>query len=126
MMISLIKDGRLGETQTDEEGERLHAVLPKSLIKGWSNVLKEFQLFNIKWLVVVESKERSRTTETDSVLTFIVRTIVTPVLNPSFPLEALRFDRCCCYGRWEGRSKEMLTKHGKELKRLVIVLEDTG
>ncbi|MED6146284.1 hypothetical protein PIB30_033109 [Stylosanthes scabra] len=39
------------------KGERLHAVVPWSLLKRWGNVLKEFQLFNMKWLYVVEMAE---------------------------------------------------------------------
>ncbi|MED6147810.1 hypothetical protein PIB30_047207 [Stylosanthes scabra] len=41
------------------EGERLHAVVPWSLLKRWGNMLKEFQLFNMKWLYVVEMTELS-------------------------------------------------------------------
>ncbi|MED6211476.1 hypothetical protein PIB30_074002, partial [Stylosanthes scabra] len=125
----------------DSKGERMHAVLPRSLLKRWGKVLKEFHLFNMRWFVVVEDKLKSKTTGTDIVLTFSNKTQVTPLTNPSFPLEALRlkpigdllqaeriddaelFDVVALVvGREDPR--EMLTKQGKELKRLQIVVED--
>ncbi|MED6132765.1 hypothetical protein PIB30_021892 [Stylosanthes scabra] len=74
----------------DSKGDRLHAILPRSLIKRWGQVLKEFHMFNMRWFVVIESRAVSRTTEFDLYLTISNRTRVTPVVNSSFPLEALR------------------------------------
>ncbi|MED6197761.1 hypothetical protein PIB30_059638, partial [Stylosanthes scabra] len=74
----------------DGKGDRLHAVLPHSLISTWGQVLAEFKFFNMRFFIVVENSLRSRSTTTNLVLTFYNRTVVTPVLNPTFPLEALR------------------------------------
>ncbi|MED6137560.1 hypothetical protein PIB30_066102 [Stylosanthes scabra] len=134
----------------DRKGERMHAVLSRSLLKRWGKVLKEFHLFSMRWFVVVEDKLKSKTTETDMVLTFSNKTQVTPLANPSFPLEALRmkpigdllqaekiddaemFDKFTFSGFLHVVAlvvgsedpREMLTKQGKELKRLQIIVED--
>ncbi|MED6160407.1 hypothetical protein PIB30_051279 [Stylosanthes scabra] len=154
----------------DSKGERLHAVVPDWLINRWKNVLKEFTMFNMKWFLVAEDKLKSRTTETDMFLLFFNRTEVTTVVNPPFPLEALRLKPineilqaqridsaelfCGCSVKssftfrklFQGNGcsrndvlfpdvvalvvgkedpREMLSKTGKELKRLAIVIEDT-
>ncbi|MED6210265.1 hypothetical protein PIB30_062608 [Stylosanthes scabra] len=125
----------------DSKGERMHAVLSRSLLKRWGKVLKEFHLFNMRWFVVVVDNLKLKTTETNMVLTFSNKTQVTPLANPSFPLEALRmkpigdllqaekiddaemFDVVALVvGREDPR--EMLTKQEKELKRLQIIVED--
>ncbi|MED6189674.1 hypothetical protein PIB30_098367 [Stylosanthes scabra] len=74
----------------DSKGDRLHAVLPRSLISRWGPILAEFKLFNMRFFIVVENSMRSRTIATNLSLTFYNRTVVSPVLNPTFPLEALR------------------------------------
>ncbi|MED6135933.1 hypothetical protein PIB30_051379 [Stylosanthes scabra] len=95
----------------------------------------------MKWFVVVEDKLKSKTTESDMVLTFSNKTQVTSLANPTFPLEALRlkpigdllqaerlddaelFDVVALVAGREDR-RDLLTKQGKELKRLQIVIED--
>ncbi|MED6148627.1 hypothetical protein PIB30_054798 [Stylosanthes scabra] len=74
---------------------------------------------------------KSRTTETDLVLTFSNKTQVTPVANPSFPLEALRLKSIGDLLQAERiddaeflDSRDMLTKKGEELKKLAIIVED--
>ncbi|MED6111168.1 hypothetical protein PIB30_049924 [Stylosanthes scabra] len=59
----------------DSKGYRLHAVLPRSLLKRWGGVLGEFKMFNMRSFTVVENKPRSRTTETNYHLTFFNRMI---------------------------------------------------
>ncbi|MED6221563.1 hypothetical protein PIB30_056001 [Stylosanthes scabra] len=123
------------------EGDRLHAVLPRPLLTRWGRVLSEFKMFNMRRFIVVDSVLKSRTTETNLVLTFSNRTVVTPVANPSFPLEALRlraisdiltaerineaetFDVVALVVG-KGDPREMQSKTGKDLKRLLIVVED--
>ncbi|MED6135695.1 hypothetical protein PIB30_049096 [Stylosanthes scabra] len=53
----------------DRKGDRLHALLPCSLFKGLRDMINEFQLYNMRWLIVAEDKTRSKTTESDLVLT---------------------------------------------------------
>ncbi|MED6107641.1 hypothetical protein PIB30_015814 [Stylosanthes scabra] len=47
-------------------------------------------MFNMRSFIVVENNMKSRTTETNYVLTFSNRTAVKPVANSSFLLRALR------------------------------------
>ncbi|MED6165934.1 hypothetical protein PIB30_104364, partial [Stylosanthes scabra] len=111
------------------------------LILQDSKVLTKFKLFNMRSFIVIEKSMRSRTTRTNLVLTFSNRTIVTRVLNPTFPLEALRLREighilctdgineaaiflCGSIGRRKEGPRDMLTKTGKELKRLAIIVED--
>ncbi|MED6114506.1 hypothetical protein PIB30_080887 [Stylosanthes scabra] len=126
----------------DSKGERLHAVVPRLLIKKWGNVLKEFHMFNIKFLIGLDNLVKSRTTESDLVLTFPNRSQVTSIVNRTFLLEALRLKPINNLLQAERIDKaklfldivalvvskqdlrEMLTKYGKISQRLIIVLED--
>ncbi|MED6175912.1 hypothetical protein PIB30_082799 [Stylosanthes scabra] len=123
----------------DSEGDKLHAVLPCSLLKRWGGVLGEFKMFNMRSFIVVDNSLRLRTIETNYRLTFSNKTVETSVYNPPFPLNALRLgsigdilhaDRinegeiCCRLGGWPGDPREMQSKTGKDLKRLGIVVED--
>ncbi|MED6128756.1 hypothetical protein PIB30_101070, partial [Stylosanthes scabra] len=71
-------------------GDRLHAVLPRSLFNRWRGVLKEFHSYNMKWFIVSEDKLKSKSTDIDMFLTFGRLTQVTHVSKPAFPLEALK------------------------------------
>ncbi|MED6226190.1 hypothetical protein PIB30_101067, partial [Stylosanthes scabra] len=97
-------------------GDRLHAVLPRSLFNRWRGVLKEFHSYNMKWFIVSEDKLKSKSTDIDMFLTFRRLTQVTHVSKPDVVAQVV--------GREDPR--DMLTKTGKELKRMVIVIEDTG
>ncbi|MED6209832.1 hypothetical protein PIB30_058475 [Stylosanthes scabra] len=110
----------------DSKGNRLHAVLNRSMFKRWGGVLAEFKMFNMRSFIVIEKGMKSRTTATNYVLTFSNRTVVTPVVNPAFLLAALRLRSIdvVALAVSRGDPRDMQSKTGKDLKRLSIVVKD--
>ncbi|XLR34621.1 hypothetical protein S83_062521, partial [Arachis hypogaea] len=71
-------------------GDRIHASIPNPVLKKWLGNIREFCMYVMSNFTVVDNKIKSRVTSVKWVLTFSHRTIVSPVENPSYSLEAFR------------------------------------
>ncbi|XP_057747600.1 uncharacterized protein LOC130966795 [Arachis stenosperma] len=71
----------------DSKGSRMHASVPTAIVKKWSHVITEFQMYTMSNFVVLHSKNK-KTSHFKWILIFTYRTVVNHVQNPSFPLVA--------------------------------------
>ncbi|MED6210454.1 hypothetical protein PIB30_064262 [Stylosanthes scabra] len=140
----------LNETQTieivaeDSKGQRIHIQVPKGLAKRWRPHLKEFQMYRITNVVVVDPRMRKniKTIPCKWYLAFSHRTNVQHVENPVFPINPFRFKTHTqlldedevlpshtfdFIGEVVGKEdpRDVVTSTGRETKRMVIVLQDT-
>ncbi|MED6205791.1 hypothetical protein PIB30_020917 [Stylosanthes scabra] len=121
-------------------GQRTHVSVPKGFITRWRCHLKEFRMFRITHLTVIDPKmkPRLRTLPCNWYLGFSHRTTVEPVETPPFQCNPFRFksfselmdenivlqnDTFEVVGKEDPRS--VVTNTGWETKRLVVVLQDT-
>ncbi|RYR26138.1 hypothetical protein Ahy_B02g060296 [Arachis hypogaea] len=73
-----------------KKGDRIYASIPKLVFNRWLGNIQEFRVYVMKNFIIVDNKTKSRVTSVKSVLMFSHRTIVSPVENPSYLLEAFR------------------------------------
>ncbi|XP_016200051.1 uncharacterized protein LOC107641056 [Arachis ipaensis] len=136
----------------DIKGDRIRASIPNPVLKKWLGNIQEFCMYMMSNFIVVDNKIKSRVTSVKWVLTFSHWTIVSPVENPSYFLEAFQlktisellnaeklentelfdFDYTQCVffldmiaevvGKEDPR--ELVTNNGKEIRRLTVILED--
>ncbi|XLR23530.1 hypothetical protein S83_051430, partial [Arachis hypogaea] len=72
-------------------GGRIQASIPKPLLKKWRGKIVEFKMYIMTHFIVVDKKEKIKTTNNRWSLSFSHRTTVQPVSKPSYPLEAFSF-----------------------------------
>ncbi|RYR08163.1 hypothetical protein S83_051955 [Arachis hypogaea] len=125
----------------DIKGDRIRASIPNPVLKKWLGNIQEFCMYMMSNFIVVDNKIKSRVTSVKWVLTFSHWTIVSPVENPSYFLEAFQlktisellnaeklentelFDMIAeVVGKEDPR--ELVTNNGKEIRRLTVILED--
>ncbi|MED6212405.1 hypothetical protein PIB30_082980 [Stylosanthes scabra] len=139
----------LNETQTieivaeDSKGQRIHIQVPKGLAKRWRPHLKDFQMYRITNVVVVDPRMRKniKTIPCKWYLAFSHRTNVQHVENLVFPINPFRFKTHTqlldenevlpshtfdFIGEVVGKEnpRDVVTSTGRETKRMVIVLQD--
>ncbi|XLS91704.1 hypothetical protein HN51_067712 [Arachis hypogaea] len=125
----------------DSQGGRIQASVPKALVRRWNDNLAEFKMYKMSNFIVVDKREKTKTTMNRWTLNFSHRTVVLLVENPTFPLQAFRLtqipellnaDRIDdsqlvdIMGEVVGKEdpRELITSKGKETKRLAILVED--
>ncbi|MED6107459.1 hypothetical protein PIB30_014310 [Stylosanthes scabra] len=123
-----------------EDCKRTHVCVPKGLITRWMPHLKEFKMFRITNLMVIDlkMKPRLRTIPCNWYLGFSHRTTVEPLETPLFPCNPFRFKRFSEHmdenivlqndifevvGKEDPR--DVVTNTRWEIKRMVVVLQDT-
>ncbi|XLR20906.1 hypothetical protein S83_048818 [Arachis hypogaea] len=131
----------LKEINSIEMGGRIQASVPKALVRRWNDNLAEFKMYKMSNFIVVDKREKTKTTMNRWTLNFSHRTVVLLVENPTFPLQAFRLtqipellnaDRIDdsqlvdIMGEVVGKEdpRELITSKGKETKRLAILVED--
>ncbi|MED6127328.1 hypothetical protein PIB30_087053 [Stylosanthes scabra] len=77
----------------DSKGQRIHLQVPRGLYRRWRVHLKEFQMYKITNVVVVDPRMRNKlkTIPCPWYLTFSHRTTVQHVENPIFPINPFHF-----------------------------------
>ncbi|XP_072059828.1 replication protein A 70 kDa DNA-binding subunit A isoform X1 [Arachis hypogaea] len=125
----------------DVQGGRIQASIPKPLLKKWRGKIVEFKMYIMTHFIVVDKKEKTKTTNNRWSLSFSHRTTVQPVSKPSYPLEAFSFKPIPelldadkledsvlidVIGEVVGKEdpRELITSKGRETKRLAVILED--
>ncbi|XP_016196227.1 uncharacterized protein LOC107637311 [Arachis ipaensis] len=125
----------------DMKGGRIQASIPKPLVKKWRGSILEFNMYVMSNFIVVDKKEKIRTTRNRWTINFSQRTTVIPVSHPSFPLKAFSFKPIPellaaeklddsllidVIGEVVGKEdpRELITSKGKETKRLAVLIED--
>ncbi|MED6112849.1 hypothetical protein PIB30_065478 [Stylosanthes scabra] len=128
---------------TIEMGVRVHASIPRHLVRKWLGIIKEFRMYEMTNFIVVDKKPFIRSTTTPFTLLFSHRTRVQVVEEPSFPLDVFNFrpfneilngENACdsemfdIIGEVVGKeeAREVVTSKGLLVKRMVVVLEDLG
>ncbi|KAL4287082.1 uncharacterized protein DS421_19g652150 [Arachis hypogaea] len=120
---------------------RIQASVPKALVRKWNDNIHEFKMYKMSNFIVVDKRDKTKTTMNRWTLNFSHRTVVVLVENPTFPLQAFRLtqipkllnaDRIDdsqlvdIMGEVVGKEnhRELITSKGKETKRLSILVED--
>ncbi|RYR26218.1 hypothetical protein Ahy_B02g060415 [Arachis hypogaea] len=125
----------------DSKGDRMHVKIPRSLISKWKGSVVQFQNFQMTHFIVVANDMGTIITLSKWILCFSHRTRAIHVENPYFPLEAFHFKPILdslnadklddsedfdVIAEVVGKEDpgHLVTNKGKEIKRLVVVLED--
>ncbi|XP_025603635.1 replication protein A 70 kDa DNA-binding subunit A-like isoform X2 [Arachis hypogaea] len=125
----------------DSQGGRIQASVPKALVRRWNDNIDEFKMYKMSNFIVVDKREKTKTSMNRWTLNFSHRTVVLLVENPTFPLQAFRLTQISellnadrindsqlidIMGEVVGKEdpKELITSKGKETKRLAILVED--
>ncbi|XLU53591.1 hypothetical protein S245_048239, partial [Arachis hypogaea] len=125
----------------DIKGRRIQAFISKPLVRMWRGNIVEFNMYIMTNFIVVDKKEKTRTTTNRWSINFSHRTIVVLVSRPSFSLEALLFkpflellatDKLSdailidVIGEVVGKedTRELITRKGRGTKRLAVMIED--
>ncbi|XLR15270.1 hypothetical protein S83_043208 [Arachis hypogaea] len=129
------------EINSIEMGGRIQASVPKALVRRWNDNLAEFKMYKMSNFIVVDKREKTKTTMNRWTLNFSHRTVVLLVENPTFPLQAFRLTQISellnadriddsqlvdIMGKVVGKEdpRELITSKGKETKCLAILVED--
>ncbi|KAL4349546.1 hypothetical protein AHAS_Ahas10G0052800 [Arachis hypogaea] len=129
------------EINSIEMGGRIQASVPKALVRRWNDNIDEFKMYKMSNFIVVDKREKTKTSMNRWTLNFSHRTVVLLVENPTFPLQAFRLTQISellnadrindsqlidIMGEVVGKEdpKELITSKGKETKRLAILVED--
>ncbi|XLR46029.1 hypothetical protein HN51_030116 [Arachis hypogaea] len=125
----------------DSQARRIQASVPKALVRRWNDNIDEFKMYKMSNFIVVDKREKTKTSMNRWTLNFSHRTVVLLVENPTFPLQAFRLTQISellnadrindsqlidIMGEVVGKEdpKELITSKGKETKRLAILVED--
>ncbi|KAL1289288.1 hypothetical protein HN51_057763 [Arachis hypogaea] len=125
----------------DIQGGRIQASITKPLVKKWRGKILEFKMYIMTHFIVVDKKEKTRTTNNKWSINFSHRTTVQPVVKPSYPLKAFCFKPIPellaaekledsvlidVIGEVIGKEdpRQLITSKGRETKRLAVILED--
>ncbi|XP_072087972.1 uncharacterized protein [Arachis hypogaea] len=74
----------------DSQGGRIQASVPKALVRRWNDNIDEFKMYKMSNFIVVDKREKTKTSMNRWTLNFSHRTVVLLVENPTFPLQAFR------------------------------------
>ncbi|RYR37527.1 hypothetical protein Ahy_A09g042406 [Arachis hypogaea] len=96
------------------QGDRIQVSILKSLMKKWRGNILEFNMYVMSNFIVVDKKEKIRTTMNRWSINFSQRTTVIPVSHPNVISEVV--------GKEDPR--ELITSKGKETKRLAVLIKD--
>ncbi|QHO45371.1 Replication protein A 70 kDa DNA-binding subunit B [Arachis hypogaea] len=124
----------------DSQARRIQASVPKALVRRWNDNIDEFKMYKMSNFIVVDKREKTKTSMNRWTLNFSHRTVVLLVENPTFPLQAFRLTQISellnadrindsqlidIMGEVVGKEdpKELITSKGKETKRLAIWLK---
>ncbi|XP_052109238.1 uncharacterized protein LOC107461288 [Arachis duranensis] len=125
----------------DYEGNRIQASVPRSLSKDFIYVIKEGEMYCMKNFIVGCNNLWIKSTQHSHRLIFLQRTTVMHVFEPTFPFKQFDFTsigQICeadiihenqlidVIAEVIGKEtpRELMTKNGKDSKRLVLLLED--
>ncbi|MED6140709.1 hypothetical protein PIB30_096061 [Stylosanthes scabra] len=102
----------------DSKGQRIHLQVPRGLYRRWRVYLKEFQMYNMTNVVVVDPRMRNK------LKTIPCPWTVAELLDDQVVLPNHTFD---FIGEVVGKAnpRDVVTHTGRETKRMVIVLQDT-
>ncbi|KAL4356657.1 hypothetical protein AHAS_Ahas09G0108600 [Arachis hypogaea] len=125
----------------DSQGGRIQTLVPKALVRKWNDNFHEFKMYKMSNFIVVDKRDKTKTTMNRWTLNFSHRTVVVLVENPTFPLQAFRLTQILkllnadrindsqvvdIMGEVVEKEdpRKFITSEGKEPKCLAILVED--